>query len=224
MNFMFSLTLVSFQPFFFYYPFSIQCYTSDPYEQLPPQRLTSSFCTVGQFLLPVNGQKTCKNVCHGCARKDQPLHGLCKPKYCLEDAVTLSLFSISLQLPDLILRPYISTSPALLILFGFASVVFKDVSSQFLCWEIAISAFYASLGCSALPGQEEARQEAAIPPLSLPVLPSTSATDHDGHSLGKHKKPNPQSLSAHLTIYQGSRFASLQSSICRLNPIHAPLV
>lgn len=143
------------------------------------------------------------------------------PNTTLKMLLTLSHFSISPQLPDLILRPYISTSPALLILFGFASVLFKDVSSLFLCWEIAISAFYVSLGCSALPGQEEARQEAAIPPLSLPVLPSTSATDHDGHSLGEHKKQNCQSLSAHLTIYQGSKFASLQSSICRLNPIHA---
>lgn len=61
--------------------------------------------------------------------------------------------------------------------------------------EIAINAFYVSLGCFALTGKEEARQEAAILLTSLPVLPSASAMYHCGHSSGEYKKQNSQSLS-----------------------------
>lgn len=62
--------------------------------------------------------------------------------------------------------------------------------------EIAINAFYASLGCFALTGEEEARQEAAIPPTSPPVLPSAPVTYHHGHRSGEYKKQGSQSLSA----------------------------
>lgn len=61
--------------------------------------------------------------------------------------------------------------------------------------EIAINAFYVSLGCFALTGKEEARQEAAIPLTSLPVLPSASVMYHCGHSSGEYKNQNSQSLS-----------------------------
>ena len=125
--------------------------------------------------------------------KDQQTQVL--PWSCRDSSSLLLSFSLTSRPHPQTLYPYL---PCLIHPIWFCFSHFQRCFNllHVLGREIAINAFYVSLGCFALTGKEEARQEAAIPPTLVQALPSASATYHHGHSSGEYKKQNSQSLSA----------------------------
>lgn len=164
-------------------------------QTLPTTQINQFFLRCGSVPFTCERAKT-KQKCLAQMCQKGPLHGL-GFKRSANTSIALKLLCLFFSSP--LFLPHFQTSFSGLISspplpYSSHQVLLQSFSKMFHVQgrEIAINAFYASLGCFAVTGKEKAKQEAAVPPTLLPVLPSAPATYHHGHRSGEYKKQNSQ--------------------------------